>query len=138
MKINVEVIIDKMNEWADAERELEMCVKDFDGKLRDYPKWKAHYEYCLNENNNTWNAVLAIFEVFGLRDEACERAWACRRYIRKWYERTGWKRLATEEMMQQCGDYIFQEKSKDHYDYDTGWRFRKEVYAEYTNYWGMR
>ena len=133
MRINIEALLNIMDVVCEAEKEEILCVKR--KHKTEYNKWKKEYMYYSGELNKASEGEYAIFEVLNITRETAERARIARRAWKKWYERTQWQKCATDEMIKQLGDWIFAEKSEEHYDmFEDKHRFTKEVYAEFTNY----
>ena len=130
IKINIEALFVKMDEWAENQRDYELCRKK-----EDY----VRLSYLGEQDNRINDCIRTIFDVFGLNEDdgAAQRAWVCWRAVHKWYERTGWMRCASEEMIRHCAEYIFQEKPSNHHDSDGYLRY-DTVVAKFTNEWGMR
>lgn len=146
MRINIEALLTIMDAACEAEKDYQLCVKrkpvwgcepyvEYSDKK---DKWWRDYEYVSHEANKTSESEYAIFEVLNITRETATRARIARRAWKRWYERTQWQKCATDEMMKKLGDWIFAEKSEEHYDMfaEIGdkHRFTREVYAEFTNY----
>lgn len=113
MKINMDYLIDKIIENANCDYDYYKRSRDFYkkhgyGVNLDYPNTpekKAVASACRCHDRSECE-LLACFELLDIHGEERSRAYSAARAMRRWYNDTGYQRLAPEALLIRIGKYI--------------------------------
>ena len=138
MRINVEYLMNKINEWADSEGDYEKVLKSkpsWTAPAEKYNKWINDLDYRYKDNKEAYAALDAMFTLLGITDERQKRAYASARALRKWYKRTRWTKNPDRRMFVKIGDWIFSTESRDHYDRYEEKTAYDSIHVQYSDWW---
>lgn len=111
--MKIDRLIDFMVERDDTENDYAWSSRKY-RKKHGHGVWfgniktdeEKHIEYAYHNLSSINDAVYSIFEVLGLNTDQRNRAYAAGRFMKRWYEKTGWERIPSEELVNRVWEYI--------------------------------
>lgn len=113
MKINMDYLIDQIIYNADCDYDYYKLSRDFYKKYGyginlDYPNTpeKKAVARAYRRHDRSGTELLACFDLLNIHGEERSRAYSASRAMRRWYEETGYQRLAPDTLLDRIRKYI--------------------------------